>query len=111
MKVKIYTGLSVNPESCVVDQLHPKYQIETIRLWVGMRDDFELFTNSDFIIRELNCLIMEGILSLDDIEVYEDDTKLVGDFAGFAIKSMDDVIDEQNERSETLYYKLKYGEE
>jgi hypothetical protein len=108
MKIKINTGVTVKPEDCVVDQLHPKHQIDTIRLWVNMKNDFELTTNSDFIIRELNCFIMDGTLSLEEVEVFEDSFKLEGDLAGFSIKSLDDVIEEQNTRSNELYYSLKY---
>jgi len=111
MKIKIYTGITVEPEDCVVDQLHPKYQIDTIRLWVNLKDNFELATNSDFIIREINCLIMEGVISLENIQVFEDGIEVVGDISGFEIKSLDEVILEQNQRSNEFYYKLKYGED
>ena len=111
MQIKIYTGLSIEPEDCVVDQLHPKYQIETIRLWVNLKDGFELHTNSDYIMREINIMIMEGIIKLEDIEVFEDGKLLVGETTGFTVESIDEVIDEQNLRNEELFYKITYGDE
>lgn len=111
MKIKIYTGVTVEPEDCVVDQLHPKYQIDTIRLWVNMKDNFELTTNSDFIIRELNYFITEGLLKKEDIEFFEDGVQLEGDDGGYECVSIDEVIEEQNRRCEESYYKKKYGNE
>jgi len=109
MNIKIKTGLTVYPKDCVFDDLHPKHQIEKIRQLVEMKEDFELSTNSDFIIRELNYLIMKNIILPSNVIALEDGKRLEVNVFGFESKSIDDVIDEQNVRMEELYYKLKYG--
>ena len=110
MKIKIYTGLTVDTNSCVLDYLHPKYQLENIRLWLELKESFELHTNSDFIIREINYFITEGKLEVEDVEFYEDDVLVEGDESGFESKSIDEVIEEQNIRCEESYYKRIYGD-
>ena len=109
MKIKIYTGLTIDPEQCVLDCLHPKHQLETIKLWIDLKESFELFTNSDFIIRELNYFITDGKLKVEDVEFYEDGALVEGNEAGFECKSIDEVIEEQNIRCEESYYRVKYG--
>jgi hypothetical protein len=110
MKIKIYTGVTVEPEKCVLDNLHPKHQIEHIKLWVNLKAEFKLTTNSDFIIRELNYFITEGLLKKEDIEFFEDGVQLEGDDGGYECVSIDEVIEEQNKRCEESYYKMKYGD-
>ena len=95
-------------------------------------------THSDYIIRELNNLIMLSAVSKnlhDQIQTwgYTEDMKIkpqevgaylfnygegekmvnvtsieVNDY-GFEVETIDDSISKQNEVSETLYYDLKYG--
>lgn len=109
MKIKIYTGITINPGDCVLDILHPKYQIEYITMWFNLREDFELHTNSDFIIRELNYFITEGIIKTEDVEFFEDGVKIGASDSGFESISIDAVIEEQNIRCEESYYNMKYG--
>lgn len=109
MKIKIYTGITINPDDCVLDILHPKYQIEHITMWFNLREDFELHTNSDFIIRELNYFITEGIIKTEDVEFFEDGVKIGASDSGFESISIDVVIEEQNIRCEESYYNMKYG--
>lgn len=93
MKIKIYTGVTAEPKKCLFDDLHPKFQIFNFRQLVEQGLDFELTTNSDFIIRELNCFIMDGTLDIKNVKVFEDGFKLEGDLSGFSIKSIDDIIE------------------
>ena len=108
MKIIINTGLTISPNDCTFDDLHPKHQIERIRQLVGQNTDFILNTNSDQIIREINIMIMEGIIDYKNVFVFEDGTKRKTDRFGSSIVSIDDVIDEQHERSSNIYYRLKY---
>jgi hypothetical protein len=110
MKIKIYTGVTVEPKECIFDDLHPKHQIERFVQLVEQGEDFELTTNSDFIIRELNYFITEGLLKKEDIEFFEDGVQLEGDDGGYECVSIDEVIEEQNKRCEESYYKIKYGD-
>ena len=70
MKIKIYTGVTIEPNNCLFDYLHPKFQINNFRKLVKEKLDFELYTNSDFIIRELNYFITEDILKIEDIDFF-----------------------------------------
>lgn len=108
MKIIINTGLTINPNDCTLDNLHPKHQIERIRQLIEQSADFILDTNSDYIIREINIMIMEKIIDCENISVFLDGSKLEGDEFGYTIDSIDDVIDEQHERSSNIYYRLKY---
>ena len=111
MKIKIYTGVTAEPKKCLFDDLHPKFQIFNFRQLIGQGSSFELTTNSDFIIRELNYLITEGVLKIEDIDFFEDGIKIEGDCSGFECLSISEVIEEQNNRCESSYYKMKYGNE
>ena len=111
MKIKIYTGVTAEPKKCLFDDLHPKFQIFNFRQLVEQGLDFELTTNSDFIVRELNYFITEDILKIEDVDFFEDGFKVEGDIGGFEIKSVDDIIEEQNIRCEESYYKKKYADE
>ena len=111
MKIKIYTGVTVEAKKCVLDNAHPKFQIFDFKELVEQGVDFELSTNSDFIIRELNCYIMDGILKVENIEVFEDGIQLQSDIHGFDCKSIDDIIEEQSNRMNSLYYNLRFGHE
>ena len=110
MKIKIYTGITVEPKKCLFDGLHPKFQIINFSQLVKQGEDFILHTNSDFIIRELNCFIMDGTLSTHNVKLFENDEPINGDSTGFEVQSLDDVIQDQNARSNDLYYALKYEE-
>ena len=111
MKIRIYTGVTVAPKDCLFDDLHPKFQILNFRHLVEQGLDFELATNSDFIIRELNCFIMDDIINVEDVKFFEDSLKLEHKLEGFSVKSIDDVIEEQNKRINGLYYTLKFVKE
>ncbi len=111
MKIKIYTGITVEPKECLFDDLHPKFQIFNFRQLVEQGLDFELTTNSDFIIRELNYFITEDILKIEDVDFFEDGFKVEGDIGGFGCSSIDEVIEKQNKRCDESYYKKKYGVE
>ena len=120
---------------------HPSAQILMARIFgkmvnAGIR--LVISTHSDYIIRELNNLIMLAAVSKnlhDQIQTwgYTEDMKIkpqevgaylfnygegekmvnvtsieVNDY-GFEVETIDDSISKQNEVSETLYYDLKYG--
>ena len=108
MKITINTGLTINPNDCIFDNLHPKYQIDKVRQLVNKNTDFILNTNSDYIIREINIMIMEKIIDYKNVFVFEDSVKIKSDKFGFSVISIDTVIDEQHERSSNIFYKLKY---
>jgi hypothetical protein len=76
MKIIIYTGITTEPKKCLFDDLHPKFQIFNFRQLVEQGSNFKLTTNSDFIIRELNYLITEGVLKIEDIDFFEDNIKI-----------------------------------
>ena len=92
---------------------HPKEQIEWVNRFISSEDfpdmDRVIGTFSDYIIREINYLIMTGKLSFDRvIAIDENGDKLEVDETGFDVPSIDEVIDEQNDRVENAYYNLKY---
>ena len=109
MKIKIYTGVTAEPKKCLFDDLHPKFQIFNFRQLIEQGEDFKLTTNSDFIIRELNYFITEGIIKTEDVEFFEDEIKIEASDSGFESISIDAVIEEQNIRCEESYYNMKYG--
>ena len=120
--------------------LHPDSQIALARLFARMINKglrLLISTHSDYIIRELNNLIMissdnekvkeEAVLYEYDIEnealkpeevgaylfKQEDESVIVKELAveedGFAVETIDDVIAKLNEQSEELYMRLKYA--
>jgi predicted ATPase len=124
--------------------LHPRHQIVLARIFAqliqkGLR--LLISTHSDYILRELNNLIMLGqdnesvrakaktlgyeeteFIRPSDIGVYEfrfehlEDEKasvkaLEIDAYGFDVESIDNATAIQNHNAETFYYTLKYGEE
>jgi predicted ATPase len=124
--------------------LHPRHQITLARIFAqliqkGLR--LLISTHSDYILRELNNLIMLGqdneavrakaktlgyeeneYIQPSDIGVYVFEYKeptdekvsvkaLEIDAYGFDVESIDNATTAQNHNAETLYYALKYGEE
>lgn len=118
--------------------LHPDIQVEIIRILISLSNKgfkFIISTHSDYIIRELNNMIMFSSLKKKKLtlskEYYSDDLFIdintlnvlyfdfvkkssksvkvsnvkVDDF-GFEILSIDKTINQQNEIAENLYYKL-----
>ncbi|MGJ1366325.1 AAA family ATPase [Sphingobacterium spiritivorum] len=124
--------------------LHPDNQIILTRLFSKLiNKGFRLLisTHSDYVVRELNNLVMlsdeklkdlskkfgyqsDEYLSPDDIDIHYFDypKKLRGnkqvnmeiikmESNGFEIPSIDITIDKQNEISEELFYRLKYSDD
>ena len=122
--------------------LHPDNQVILTRLFARLiNKGFRLLisTHSDYIIRELNNLIMlsnnkpevaklrdkfhyssHEFINKDEVSVYYFDFKTKTTVAtnslpitelGFDIPSIDDTIDKLNETSEDLFYAIKYGED
>jgi len=122
--------------------LHPENQIKLTRVFaklinIGLR--LIISTHSDYIIRELNNLVMLSNKSpeisdlanklqysesekihLNDISVYmfkfkykKDIQVIVNEIkveeTGFEVSTFDNTIDELNKKSEELYYTIKYG--
>lgn len=92
---------------------HPKEQIEWVNRFISSEDfpdmDRVIGTFSDYIIREINYLIMIGKLSPDKvIAIDENGYRLKVDEIGFEVPSIDETIDNQNDRVEEAYYNLKY---
>lgn len=140
--------LATKNDLIIIDEpelnLHPDNQILLTRIFAqlvnkGLR--LLVSTHSDYIIRELNNLIMiaEGdedvketaqnfgyktdeFLKANETQVYmfnyKNDSSLktevkpiVIEKSGFSVKSIDETIDHQNEISEQLYATLKYGKQ
>lgn len=121
--------------------LHPNNQVILARIFAKLLNNgFRLLisTHSDYIIRELNNLIMlsskkEGVADIVEKYNYSEDEKIkpeqVGAYlfnykgraksvvvkpieiseAGFEVSTIDATIDRLNEISEDLFYTLKYG--
>ena len=53
-------------------------------------------------------MIMEGIIDYKNVSVFEDGVKSKIDEFGFSIVLLDDIVDEQYERSSNIFYRLKY---
>lgn len=129
--------------------LHPENQIKLARIFTrlvhnGLR--ISISTHSDYIVRELNNLVMvsslradeskkellanlgykdDEYINIEDLNAYSFNFKIrpkVGDEeknsevklihideSGFDVKTLDDTIDQLNNRSEELYYHLKYA--
>lgn len=136
--------LAEEDELIIIDEpemnLHPDSQIILVKILAKLMNKglrVLISTHSDYIIRELNNLIMvssirekgktlpEGyifdndiLLKKEDVGVYyfsyikkrKVDVKSVAvDDNGFDVESINDAIEKQNEESEELYYKLKYS--
>lgn len=97
---------------------HPKEQIEWVKnelLNLINKDDNEyeviiLKTFSDYIIREINYYIMKGDIDYNNVSICEDTagTLIPSSEDGIVSETIDKVIDEQNDRLENLYYKIRY---
>lgn len=139
--------LAKNNELIIIDEpelnLHPDNQIILARVFAKLiNKGFRLLlsTHSDYIIRELNNLIMlsstnpaikekaqdlgykqDEFINYNDVNVYMfNHSKSKGRVvvtevpvmdSGFEIKTIDDAISGLNNVSEELYYALKYGDE
>lgn len=136
--------LASEDELIIIDEpemnLHPDSQVELVNIFSklinkGLR--LLISTHSDYIIREINNLIMasseqsgmqkiaekigytkDNFIKKEDVGIYYFDyatrTKVdvkevkVQD-TGFEVKSIDYTIEKQNEKAEELFYALKYG--
>lgn len=138
--------LAKNNELIIIDEpelnLHPDSQIILARVFARLiNSGFRLLlsTHSDYIIRELNNLIMlsgsnstiktkaielgykdDEFINYSDVNVYMFNHKQRGKVvvekvpvldSGFEIQTIDRAISSLNNVSEELYYALKYGEE
>jgi predicted ATP-dependent endonuclease of OLD family len=137
--------IAVENDLIIIDEpelnLHPSNQILLTQIFAklinkGLR--LIISTHSDYIIREINNLLMLGaqtdnmnsiaadygytkdqFIKQNDIAVYffdyvknskKIDVKPIAvSQTGFSVKSIDDTIDRQNQISEDLFYTLKYG--
>lgn len=93
--------------------LHPIYHIliaEDIMVKIESGKHIVLFTNSDFVIKELNIYVMSQRLNFKEVEGKEFyngkivDLKIDED-QGIISQSFDTVIDSLNRRTDEIYYK------
>lgn len=96
---------------------HPKEQLEWINEVINYILDYPgivfIKTYSDFIIREINILIMRKTIDYKLVKILDRDCEVMKDSEddGIGSDSLDNVIDEQNSRTENIYYDLRYGSE
>lgn len=94
---------------------HPKEHIEWVKENLERMLDHPgpviIKTYSDFIVREINILIMEKKIDYRNIKVVDDGTVHESDVYGIEVNSLDEVIEEQNGRAEDTYYRAAYGDE
>lgn len=96
-------------------------KVESTRKWVKSflssenfpESDRVIETYSDYIIREINVMILEGKLDYKSIRVVDQDDNYKGIVTeyGIEVDSIDDIIEDQNSRLENAYYDKKYGSE
>jgi ABC-type multidrug transport system ATPase subunit len=138
--------IATKRELIIIDEpelnLHPNNQITLTRVFAKLVNrGFRVLisTHSDYVIRELNNLIMSSSqkndtkilsnslgysddlsLSPTDVNAYLFDYKnessrnvtvspIVVDEFGFDVKTIDETVDKLNSISEELYYSIKYG--
>jgi len=138
--------IAVKRELIIIDEpelnLHPNNQITLTRVFAKLVNrGFRVLisTHSDYVIRELNNLIMSSSLkndtnifanslgytndmslSPDDVSAYFFDYKnpssrsvtvsrIIVDECGFDVRTIDETVDKLNSISEDLYYSIKYG--
>ena len=100
--------------------LHPKNQILLAKIFVKMINAglrLVISTHSDYIIREINNMIMADSLSQDKFAPYLFEKNAKGkvnvkqlevDRYGFEMPSIDEAINKQNDVTDTFYEVLKY---
>lgn len=96
---------------------HPKEQIEWVKSFLSSENfpesDRVIETYSDYIIREINVMILKGEIDYRSIKVVDQDKnyKSIVTEYGIEVDSIDDIIEDQNSRLENAYYDKKYGSE
>lgn len=96
---------------------HPKEQIEWIKSFLNSENfpesDRVIETYSDYIIREINVMILKEEIDYRSIKVVDQDKnyKSIVTEYGIEVDSIDDIIENQNSRLENAYYDKKYGSE
>lgn len=96
---------------------HPKEQIEWVKSFLSSENfpesDRVIETYSDYVIREINVMILKGEIDYRSIKVVDQDKnyKSIVTEYGIEVDSVDDIIEDQNSRLENAYYDKKYESE